>query len=102
MSDVIQQELDNFEKEFFTMLFGQNYENSNKFKLVSVMYGNKINDTISQFEAFARPLMLDNGLVDTSKVRQLVEIKYPQFVHLIPQQNFRLVDLLQIVRALLP
>ena len=99
-NDIKQQELDQFEEELFKTIFGEDYENNNLYRLATLTYGNRINEYISQFEGIMRPLMLDSGLVDGTKLRAIVSIKYPQYVELIPATNFRLVSLLNIIQSI--
>lgn len=100
MSDNIQQELDVFEEELLKVIFGNDFQNSTNYKMAITIYGNKINAYISRFEAFMRPLMLDSGLVDCDKVKKIVDIKYPNYSFLIPNSNFRLVNILDIIKSL--
>lgn len=100
MTDNIQQELDLFEDEILKVIFGNGYQNNANYKMAITIYGNKINSYISRFEAFMRPLMLDSGLVDSAKLKQIVEIKYPNYSFLIPNNNFRLVNLIDVFKSL--
>lgn len=98
--DNIQKELDLFEMELFKLFFGQDYENNKTFKTAQVIYGNKINAYISRFEAFMRPLMLDSGLVDATKIKQLADVKFPEYANLLPKDNFRLVSVINIIKSI--
>lgn len=98
--DNIQKELDLFEMELFKLFFGQDYENNKRFKTVQVVYGTKINAYISRFEAFMRPLMLDSGLVDATKIKQLADVKFPEYANLLPKDNFRLVSVINIIKSI--
>ena len=100
MTDNIQQELDLFEDEILKVIFGNGYQNNANYKMAITIYGNKINSYISRFEAFMSPLMLDSGLVDSTKLKQIVEIKYPNYSFLIPNNNFRLVNLIDVFKSL--
>ena len=100
MTELKQMELDSFEKGLLEMLFGEDYENNKMYRLATLTYGNQINDYISRFEALMEPLMLDNGLVNGSKLREVVGIKYPQYKELIPASQFRLVSLLSIIQSI--
>lgn len=99
-NDIKQQELDLFEEEVFKVVFGEDYENNALYRLATITYGNKINDYISQFEGIMRPLMLDSGLVDGNKLRQIVSIKYPQYVDIVPARSFRLTSLIDIIKSI--
>ena len=98
--DNIQKELDLFEMELFKLFFGQDYENNKTFKTVQVVYGTKINAYISRFEAFMRPLMLNSGLVDATKIKQLADVKFPEYANLLPKDNFRLVSVINIIKSI--
>lgn len=98
--DNIQKELDLFEMELFKLFFGQDYENNKIFKTVQIVYGNKINAYISRFEAFMRLLMLDSGLVDAAKIKQLADVKFPEYANLLPKDNFRLVSVINIIKSI--
>jgi hypothetical protein len=82
------------------MVFGEDYENNNLYRLATLTYGNRINEYISQFEGIMRPLMLDSGLVDGNKLRQIVSIKYPQYADVVPAKNFRLTSLIDIIKSI--
>lgn len=98
--DLQQQELDDFEVGLFKIVFGENYESNNLYKLATITYGSKINAYISEFEALIRPLMTDSGMINGEKLKQVVELKYPQHSNLIPSTNFRLVALLDIIKSI--
>lgn len=101
-NDIKQQELDQFEEELFKMVFGEDYENNNLYRLATLTYGNRINEYISQFEGIMRPLMLDSGLVNNVKLREIVNAKYPGYGFMVPNSDFRLNSLLKIVKSILP
>ena len=101
MTELKQIELDCFERGVLNMLFGEDYENNKMYRLATLTYGNQINDYISRFEALMEPLMLDNGLVNGAKLREIVGVKYPQYKELVPATNFRLMSLLNIVNSII-
>lgn len=101
-NDNKQQELDQFEEELFKTIFGEDYENNNLYRLATLTYGNRINEYISQFEGIMRPLMLDSGLVNNVKLREIVNAKYPGYGFMVPNSDFRLNSLLKIVKSILP
>ena len=100
MTDLKQLELDQFEDGLFALVFGEDYYSSSLYKMAVLTYGKQINGYISRFEALMEPLMLDSGLVDGHKLKQIVSVKYPQYAELIPAANFRLIALLDIVKSI--
>ena len=89
--DVKQSELDLAEERLLTAVFGSTEIDAKTQWLLKFLNIN-INDYIQNFENMIKPLMLDNGMVDATLARSLVASKYPVLSNIIPQANFRLVD----------
>lgn len=61
----------------------------------------KMNNIIEKFETFMKPLVLDDGKVDVQALRDLVSLKYPKLVDIVPQENFDLVAVAEKIKPLI-
>lgn len=94
--DIKQQELDVAEERFFTTIFGST-EVDAKTQWLLKFLDIDINKQIQNFENIVKPLMLENGLIDTNLVKSL----YPSVSKLLPDNNFRLVDIVDSLSLIL-
>lgn len=94
--DIKQQELDVAEERFFTTIFGST-EIDAKTQWLLKFLDIDINKQIQNFENIVKPLMLENGLIDTNLVKSL----YPAVSKLLPDSNFRLVDIVDSLSLIL-
>lgn len=94
--DIKQQELDVAEERFFTTIFGSTEIDAKTQWLLKFLDIN-INKQIQNFENIVKPLMLENGLIDTNLVKSL----YPSVSKLLPDSNFRLVDIVDSLSIIL-
>ena len=94
--DIKQQELDVAEERFFTTIFGST-EIDAKTQWLLKFLDIDINKQIQNFENIVKPLMLENGLIDTNLVKSL----YPSVSKLLPDSNFRLVDIVDSLSLIL-
>lgn len=83
--DIKQTELDKAEEILFTKLFGSTSLDS-KTQWFLNFFNINVNETIQNFESFMKPLMLDNGLVNASMLRNLLKDSHPT-------SDFRLADI---------
>lgn len=104
MVDLRQTELDLFEEQVLTRIFGSTEIKVNPLLrgFLADRYGIKsVEDTIQQiidvFENVTKPVMYDNGIVSASMLAEKIRVMFPQFsnyIEFIPKQDFRLVDML--------
>lgn len=94
--DIKQQELDVAEERFFTTIFGST-EIDAKTQWLLKFLDIDINKQIQNFENIVKPLMLENGLIDTNLVKSL----YPAVSNFLPESNFRLVDIVDSLSLIL-
>ena len=94
--DIKQQELDVAEERFFTSIFGST-EIDAKTQWLLKFLDIDINKQIQNFENIIKPLMLENGLIDTNLVKSL----YPAVSIFLPESNFRLVDIVDSLSLIL-
>lgn len=93
-----QAELDAFEKAVLNGFFGQPTLPDWADVALSLK-GIDAQAYVNKFEAMIKPFMKDNGLVNAEAVRKLINIKYPKYAVLVPNQDFRLVEVVQNVAA---
>lgn len=89
--DIKQQELDMFEKQILTDLFG-GYEAHHlvyKFGLFKLDLKPKVQKMIHDFESLIKPIMNEEGLVDTAKLKRYIN----EDIVNIPDGNYRLMDI---------
>lgn len=98
--DVKQSELDLAEERLLTAVFGST-EIDAKAQWLLKFLNIDINELIQNFENTVRPLMLDNGMIDVALTRSIVSSKYPVLSYIIPEKNFRLVDIVDELTKLL-
>lgn len=95
-----QAELDAFEKAVLMGLFNQPTI-PEWADLALSLQGIDAQAYVNKFESIMKPFLKDNGLVNAETIRKLVNMKYPKYVALVPDQDFRLVDVVQKVAAAL-
>lgn len=88
-----QMELDAFEKAALELVFGKNYESNQKYIFVSKFFPDVIQKRIDSFEAFVRPLMNSDGMIDGQMLKTLANGKMGAFESVIPNKPFYLSDL---------
>lgn len=89
--DIKQQELDMVEKQILTDLFG-GYEAHNlvyKFGFFKIDLSQKVQKFIKDFEGMIKPLMDDEGYVDSSIVKRYIN----EDILFLPNGRYRLIDL---------
>lgn len=89
--DIKQQELDMVEKQILTDLFG-GYEAHNlvyKFGFFKIDLSPKIQKMIRDFESLLKPIMDDEGYVDSSIVKRYIN----EDMLVLPDRKYRLIDL---------
>ena len=97
--DVKQSELDLAEERLLTAVFGST-EIDAKTQWLLKFLNVDINNYIQNFENLIKPLMLDNGMVDAALTRSLVSSRYPVLYNVMPSTNFRLVDVVDSLVAI--
>ena len=98
--DVKQNELDIAEERLLTNLFGSTTIDARTEWLLKFL-NIDINNYIQNFENVIKPLMLDNGMVNSTQLRSLVSDKYPLLVNLVPSTDFRIVDIVDTLTIVL-
>jgi hypothetical protein len=98
--DVKQSELDLAEERLLIALFGST-EIDAKTQWLLKFLNIDINKLIQNFESTVKPLMLDNGMIDASLTKALVSSKYPMLANIVPSQNFRLVDVVELMKGVI-
>lgn len=96
LDDVRQNELDIAEEKFFNNIFGST-DLDPKIQWLLKFLDIDINKQIQNFENIMKPLMLDNGLVNVELVKSL----YPSVSRILPNTNFRLVELVDSLSIIL-
>lgn len=96
LDDVRQNELDIAEEKFFNSIFGST-DLDPKMQWLLKFLNIDINKQIQNFENIMKPLMLDNGLVNVELVKSL----YPSVSRILPNANFRLVELVDSLSIIL-
>lgn len=91
LTDIRQNELDLAEEKLLTSLFGGTSLDTKTQWLLKFLNVD-INGLIQNFENIMKPIMDDNGLVDSNLARSLVSSKFPLLSNMLPDYNFRLVD----------
>lgn len=94
LEDLKQVELDKAEEMVFNKLWGSTQPSQASLTILN-MLGIDINDYIQAFENRVRPFMKDNGLIDGTRLRQVVSLKSPKLAETIPAHDFRLCDLVE-------
>ena len=92
LSDIKQHEMDIAEERLLTALFGSTTPDAKTQWLLKFL-NIDLNDWIQNFEYVIRPLMNEQGLIDSVLTKSLVAPKYPVFANMIPSEPFRLVDI---------
>lgn len=90
--DIRQKELDRAEEVFLTNIFGSTVPSGEVQWLLKFM-DIDINDIIQNFESMVKPFMTHTGLVDAKLLKSAVARKYPILAAMIPEKDFRLVNL---------
>lgn len=97
--DVKQHELDMFEKQVLTDLFG-GYEAHNlvyKFGFFKLDLKPKVQKMIQDFERIVKPLMDDNGSIDSSEVKKYIN----EDMLMLPDGKYRLIDIYRRIQPFL-
>lgn len=92
--DVKQQELDIAEEVAMKILFGSTTIDAKTQWLLKFL-DIDLNNQIQNFENLVRPLLKDNGLVDSTLAKALAATKYPLLSNIIPSKDFRLVEVVE-------
>lgn len=100
LDDLRQSELDNAEKIFFTNLFGGTTIDAKTEWLLN-FFDIDVNKSIQTFENLMKPVMNNNGLVNSSLAKSLIASKYPMLSNLIPDKDFRLSEIVNEVSSVL-
>lgn len=98
--DVKQSELDLAEERLLTALLGGT-EIDAKTQWLLKFLNIDINNIIQNFENAVKPLMLDNGMIDAALTKSLVSSKYPLLANIVPPNNFRLVDVVELLKGVI-
>jgi hypothetical protein len=94
LTDVKQQEMDIAEEVAMKIFFGGT-ELDAKTQWLLKFLDIDINHQIKNFENLVRPLLKDNGLVDATLAKGLAATKYPLLSNIIPNKDFRLVEVVE-------
>lgn len=96
---MIQEELDLFEQQVLTDLFGGYTADKFviKFGIFKYDLTPKIQKTIADFETFVKPFMNSDGYVDGTQIKKYISIPYLQ----IPDRLFRPIELYREIQPLL-
>lgn len=97
--DIKQHELDMFEKQILTDLFG-GCEGQNlvyKFGFFKIDLSTKIQKMIKDFEAIVKPVMNDDGSIDSSEVKKYIN----EDMIRLPDGKYRLIDIYRRVQPFL-
>ena len=94
LTDIKQNELDIAEERLLNYVFGSTTPDSKTQWLLKFL-DIDINKYIQDFENFMKPLMDDQGLVNAELTRSLVSSKHPMLANMVPNNNFRLVDVVE-------
>jgi len=91
LNDIKQVELDLAEEKVLTAIFGSTTPNAKAQWLLNFM-GINLQEMVDKFEFFAKPMMNEQGLIDAKLARELVGEKYPFLANIVPDEDFRLVE----------
>lgn len=96
---MIQKELDLFEQQVLTDLFGGYTADKFVMKVGIFKYDltPKIQKTIADFETFIKPFMNSEGYIDGTQIKKYISIPYLQ----IPDRLFRPIELYREIQPLL-
>lgn len=86
-------ELDALERAALSAVFGEDFQNSKSFRLVESFFPGRIQTYINKFEAFLKPFLDEEGLVDGAGLKEAVSIYYPEISEVIPGRKFRLSEI---------
>lgn len=91
MVDIKQQELDFVEQQILTDIFGGYTPDKfvYRFGFMKIDLEPKVQKLITDFEAFIKPYMEEDGSVDVSKIKKYVN---EQYINL-PDGKYRLIDI---------
>ena len=92
LSDIKQHEMDIAEERLLTALFGSTTPDAKTQWLLKFL-NIDLNGLIQNFEYIVRPLMNEQGLIDSVLTKSLVATKYPVLSNMIPSEPFRLIDI---------
>lgn len=96
-----QLELDRSEEIVLRAIFGDDYKNDSKFKLIETFKPGTIQTYINKFEAFLGPFLEENGQVNGYMLKSVMQTKYPNLINIIPDSNFRVSDLIkEVIKAI--
>lgn len=94
-ADIMKQsELDAFEKAILTGMFGEPKLPAWA-DLALTMKGIDPQKYVDKFEEIMKPFMRDNGLVNSQAIKKLISLKYPKYAVLVPDHDFRLVEVVE-------
>lgn len=91
MADIKQQELDFVEQQILTDIFGGFTPDRfvYRYGFFKLDLSAKVQKAINDFESFAKPLMDDNGLIDSSNIKKYLN----ENIINIPNGKYRLIDI---------
>ena len=96
-----QLELDRTEEVVLNALFGGDYKNNAKFKLIETFKPGLVQTYINKFETFLGPFLEENGQVNGYMLKSAIQTKYPNLINIIPDSNFRVSDLVSdVIKAI--
>ena len=107
MRNEIQRELDRAEEAILTKLFGDinNPKISPKLQMAmsikGINFDEFINEKIEMFEAFINDFMLEDGYLDTEKIKRVLASKYPALEG-VNFPSMRPIDLVNIIDSFFP
>lgn len=89
--DIKQQELDFFEQQILTDMFGGFTPDKfvYKYGFFKLDLTQKVQKAISKFEAMVKPVMDDNGYIDGKAIKQFINDDYLN----LPEGKYRLIDI---------
>ena len=88
-----QMELDAFEKSALELVFGKNYESSQKYLFVSKFFPHVIQQRIDSFESFIKPFMDSDGKIDGTMLKSIATGRFGALESVIPNKPFYLSDI---------
>jgi hypothetical protein len=97
--DIRQQELDMVEKQVLTDIFG-GYSSNNlvyRFGFLKLDLSPKVQKIIKDFEGFVKPLMSEDGYIDSAEIKKFVN----EQIVVIPDGKYRLIEVYKKIQPFL-
>ena len=92
LNDIKQTELDLAEEKVITAIFGSKTPSAKAQWLLNFL-GIDLQKKINEFEYLVMPMMTDEGKINSPLAKSLMAEKYPFLANIIPDEDFRLVDI---------